>query len=60
MVTSGGYLRETASIVAESILNLKRHGLISCDKAEGAVTTESNGEDIKASGKNAGNKHRCC
>ncbi len=29
MVTSGGYLRETADIIADSILNLNKKGLIS-------------------------------
>ncbi|KAK7499568.1 hypothetical protein BaRGS_00009220 [Batillaria attramentaria] len=34
MVTSGGYLRETARIIANSILNLRQLGLIRCDQAE--------------------------
>ncbi|KAK6177404.1 hypothetical protein SNE40_015511 [Patella caerulea] len=34
MVTSGGYLKETARIIADSILNLKAVGLIRCDEAE--------------------------
>ena len=34
MVTSGGYLRETARIIADSILNLRQLGLITCDEAE--------------------------
>ncbi|XP_059170757.1 histone deacetylase 11-like isoform X2 [Physella acuta] len=36
MVTSGGYLKETARIVADSILNLRKLGLISCEAAENA------------------------
>ncbi|XP_064605024.1 histone deacetylase 11-like isoform X2 [Liolophura sinensis] len=34
MVTSGGYTRGTARIIADSILNLKNLGLIQCDEAE--------------------------
>ena len=34
MVTSGGYMRETARIIADSILNLKQMGLITCEEAE--------------------------
>ena len=34
MVTSGGYMRETARIIANSILNLRQLGLIACDEAE--------------------------
>ena len=34
MVTSGGYMRETARIIADSILNLRQLGLIACDEAE--------------------------
>ncbi|XP_076469120.1 histone deacetylase 11-like isoform X2 [Babylonia areolata] len=34
MVTSGGYMRETARIIANSILNLKQVGLIPCEEAE--------------------------
>jgi hypothetical protein len=34
MVTSGGYMRETARIIADSILNLKNLHLISCEEAE--------------------------
>jgi hypothetical protein len=36
MVTSGGYQRHTARIIADSILNLRALGLISCDAAEAA------------------------
>lgn len=31
MVTSGGYTRETARIIADSILNLKKNNLIAID-----------------------------
>ena len=34
MVTSGGYQRQTARIIADSILNLRALGLIGCDAAE--------------------------
>ncbi|XP_070193621.1 histone deacetylase 11-like [Littorina saxatilis] len=34
MVTSGGYMRETARIIADSILNLRQLGLIPCDEAQ--------------------------
>ncbi|KAK0050227.1 histone deacetylase 11 isoform X3 [Biomphalaria pfeifferi] len=40
MVTSGGYLRETARIVANSILNLRHKSLISCTEAEQAGLIE--------------------
>ncbi|XP_062608277.1 histone deacetylase 11-like isoform X1 [Saccostrea cucullata] len=36
MVTSGGYQRSTARIIADSILNLKQLGLIGCKEAENA------------------------
>lgn len=36
MVTSGGYLKTTARIIADSILNLKSLSLITCDEAENA------------------------
>ena len=36
MVTSGGYQRTTARIIADSIKNLKTKKLISCDEAENA------------------------
>jgi histone deacetylase 11 len=36
MVTSGGYQRSTARIIADSILNLKQNGLIGCEEAENA------------------------
>ncbi|XP_022301246.2 histone deacetylase 11-like isoform X2 [Crassostrea virginica] len=36
MVTSGGYQRSTARIIADSILNLKQLGLIPCEDAENA------------------------
>ncbi|XP_056001159.1 histone deacetylase 11-like isoform X2 [Ostrea edulis] len=36
MVTSGGYQRSTARIIADSILNLKQNGLIGCEEAEHA------------------------
>lgn len=41
MVTSGGYLRSNARIIADSLLNLKTLGLISCDEAEEAVKAEA-------------------
>nr|XP_006817070.1 PREDICTED: histone deacetylase 11-like isoform X2 [Saccoglossus kowalevskii] len=34
MVTSGGYQKRTARIIADSILNLKTHELIGCPEAE--------------------------
>ena len=34
MVTSGGYQRSTARIIADSILNLRTLSLIVCDEAE--------------------------
>ena len=34
MVTSGGYQKTTARIIADSILNLRRNDLIKCDGAE--------------------------
>ena len=40
MLTSGGYLRSTARIIADSILNLHALGLISCDAAENAPGPE--------------------
>ncbi|ESP04563.1 hypothetical protein LOTGIDRAFT_237312 [Lottia gigantea] len=40
MVTSGGYLKQTARIIADSILNLKTLGLISWDEAEFAPLPE--------------------
>lgn len=36
MITSGGYQRSTARIIADSVLNLKGHGLIPCEEAENA------------------------
>lgn len=36
MVTSGGYQKSTARIIADSILNLRALGLITCDAAEDA------------------------
>ncbi|XP_011419318.3 histone deacetylase 11 isoform X2 [Magallana gigas] len=36
MVTSGGYQRSTARIIADSVLNLKKQGLIPCEEAENA------------------------
>ncbi len=34
MVTSGGYQRNNARIIADSILNLRQKGLIGCQAAE--------------------------
>ena len=34
MVTSGGYQKSTARIIADSILNLRALSLITCDEAE--------------------------
>ena len=36
MVTSGGYQRTTARIIADSILNLHNVALITCDRAHNA------------------------
>ena len=36
MVTSGGYQRTTARIIADSIKNLKAKKLIACEEAENA------------------------
>lgn len=36
MVTSGGYQKKTARIIADSILNLHRQGLIGEEAVEGA------------------------
>ncbi|KAL0181086.1 hypothetical protein M9458_023492, partial [Cirrhinus mrigala] len=36
MVTSGGYQKKTARIIADSILNLHRQGLIGEEATEGA------------------------
>lgn len=44
MVTSGGYLRTTARIIADSILNLKALGLVSWDEAENCPPPESQGK----------------
>ncbi|XP_045164224.2 histone deacetylase 11-like isoform X2 [Mercenaria mercenaria] len=41
MVTSGGYQRCTAQIIANSILNLRRKGLIKCEEAENCPTPAS-------------------
>ena len=43
MVTSGGYQRTTARIIADSIKNLKTLKLISCDEAENAPSPEPGG-----------------
>ncbi|XP_066553882.1 histone deacetylase 11 [Amia ocellicauda] len=37
MVTSGGYQKRTARIIADSIINLHNQGLVDCDSAAGAV-----------------------
>ena len=34
MVTSGGYQKTTARIIADSILNLRKNNFIKCDGAE--------------------------
>ncbi|XP_025106879.1 histone deacetylase 11-like isoform X2 [Pomacea canaliculata] len=41
MVTSGGYQRATARIIADSILNLQELKLISCDEAEQSHSSSS-------------------
>ena len=41
MVTSGGYQRSTARIIADSILNLYTLALIKCEEAENAPPPES-------------------
>lgn len=56
MVTSGGYQKRTARIIADSILNLQRQGLIGAGAAEGegssALTTH-----MTSSAGSAGSKH---
>ncbi|KAK3101685.1 hypothetical protein FSP39_005453 [Pinctada imbricata] len=42
MVTSGGYQRSTARIIADSVLNLRKLKLIGCDEAE-LANTQSKG-----------------
>uniref|UniRef100_A0A0B7AB04 Histone deacetylase 11 n=1 Tax=Arion vulgaris TaxID=1028688 RepID=A0A0B7AB04_9EUPU len=49
MVTSGGYLPESAKIVADSILNLKNRGLISYDAAERPPARESDDKALDSS-----------
>ena len=44
MLTSGGYMRETARIIANSILNLRQLGLIACDAAEVCMESPSSGD----------------
>ena len=44
MVTSGGYQRTTAKIIADSILNLRALGYISCDAAEDAPLPDTSGK----------------
>lgn len=41
MVTSGGYQKTTARIIADSILNLKERKLIECEEAENAPLPKS-------------------
>ncbi|GFO45055.1 5-hydroxytryptamine receptor 1b, partial [Plakobranchus ocellatus] len=48
MVTSGGYQRQTARIVADSVLNLHSLHLISCDEAENAPLPELPRRDVLA------------
>lgn len=48
MVTSGGYQRQTARIVADSILNLHSLRLISCDEAENAPLPEFSRPNVPA------------
>ncbi|XP_005100022.1 histone deacetylase 11 isoform X2 [Aplysia californica] len=54
MVTSGGYQRETARIVADSILNLKNLGLISWTEAENAPLIEAPVSALPRSGSDGG------
>lgn len=46
MVTSGGYQRATARIIADSILNLQELKLISCDEAEQSHSSSSGNESL--------------
>lgn len=39
MVTSGGYQKKTARIIADSILNLHRQGMIEAESLEGEVSS---------------------
>ena len=54
MVTSGGYQRTTARIIADSILNLRRLGYVSCEAAEEAQAVqeaaEQRCEELKQAG----------
>ena len=43
MVTSGGYQRNNARIIADSILNLRQKGLIGCQASEHYQGTEDDG-----------------
>ena len=40
MVTSGGYQKTTARIIADSILNLRKNNFIKCDGAEEFQTSK--------------------
>ncbi|KAH9504753.1 Histone deacetylase 11 [Bulinus truncatus] len=46
MVTSGGYLRETARIVSNSILNLRHKNLIAWSEAENLSLPDAYGEKV--------------
>ncbi|XP_052795178.1 histone deacetylase 11-like [Mya arenaria] len=51
MVTSGGYQRSTAQIIADSILNLRALGHIACKAAENCPTPEGFPAKLKSSTK---------
>ncbi|XP_046568110.1 histone deacetylase 11-like isoform X2 [Haliotis rubra] len=46
MLTSGGYTRGTARIIADSILNLRQQKLISCEEADSFMHTETDLSDV--------------
>ncbi|XP_067683770.1 histone deacetylase 11-like isoform X2 [Haliotis asinina] len=46
MLTSGGYTRGTARIIADSILNLRQKKLISCHEAESFMHTETDVSNV--------------
>lgn len=68
MVTSGGYQKKTARIIADSILNLQQQGLIGAEAMEGEGSSPLVSSMMATSG-SAGsrftaiwrfNTHRCC
>ncbi|XP_029948322.1 histone deacetylase 11 [Salarias fasciatus] len=56
MVTSGGYQKRTARIIADSILNLQRQGLIGAEAADGEGSS-SLATHMACSAGSAGSKH---